>query len=350
MFAEFVEIVVEKMHRGHFRIGLEPIKRHVLFWCMANYLQEQQKSGKISIVRYASRTFPLAEEGSKEQKLEMLDRNAYYERKLDHYNTMNLEKKVELLLRQKLESKQRMMKQANNENLEGNAQRYQGLSLFPYQLEEFAVLDGIKEGNATGEMRKTYKRMVSEKGYLKKMTFKEYKSIVSFLKDEIAQSQDPHTNIRSYKLEKRLGFQAVKAVLKAIKDCREQEKWPVEIVIRDLTYVLRLPLLAERQQYAAMYPDLTWEDRKTWGMDVLQLYTFTEECTKEAKFVLDQSKGSMLKEGDWELFKTLYLPESFENDYKQRKDFNAADFTLLMADLDQQTTSQLEKIRKKIEE
>jgi hypothetical protein len=359
MFSEVVEHTVEKLARemvhGIFHIGLDAVKRYVLFWCMANYLQEQQMSERMSIEQYASSTFSLTtEERNKLTKdgVEKADRlwKAYYERKLDHYNSINLEKKVALLLRQKQETQLRLIKKAKNENLEGNAKRFQGLSLFPYQLEEFAVLDGIKEGQAAQEIGRTYKRIVSNKGYLQKMTFKEYREFVALLKDEVDQSQDPYKNVRYYKLEKRLGFEAVKAVLKAIKDCREQNKWPVEIVVRDLTYVLRLPFLSERQQYAEVYPELNWEERNRWGMELLGILTFTEACILAAKQTLDESKGSILQPTDWECFETLYLPESYENDYLQRKDFAAEDFTLLMTVLDEQNTQAFEQFRNHIQD
>lgn len=358
MFSEVVEHTVEKLARemvhGIFHIGLDAVKRYVLFWCMTNYLQEQQMSERMSIEQYASSTFSLTtEERNKLTKdgVEKADRlwKAYYERKLDHYNSINLEKKVALLLRQKQETQLRLIKKAKNENLEGNAKRFQGLSLFPYQLEEFAVLDGIKEGQAAQEIGRTYKRIVSDKGYLQKMTFKEYREFVALLQDEIDHSQDPYKNIRYYKLEKRLGFEAAKAVLKAIKNCREQNKWPLEIAVRDLTYVLRLPFLSERQQYAEVYPELNWEERNRWGLELLGILTFTETCILAAQQRLTEFNGNVLHPKDWEMFATLYLPETFKNDYKQRKDFQAEDFTLLMADLDKQNTEAFAKIKQLIQ-
>ncbi|MCM3625528.1 class A beta-lactamase-related serine hydrolase [Brevibacillus borstelensis] len=356
MFWDVVEQTVEtlavKMVRGTFHIGLDAVKRYVLFWCMANHLQENQMEQKMSIEKYAASKFSLTSEEKEKLKQETIERLsfAFYERKLDHYNTMNAENKMKLLLRQKQETYYRINRKEKEETEKGNVRRFEGLALFPYQLDEFSILDAIKEGEYTQEVGRTYKRIVSDKGYLQKMTFKEYKELVTLLSDEIDQSQALYKNVATYKLEKRLGFEALKAVLKALSECREKNHVPDQIAARDLITILQLPFLSERQRYAKVYPDLDLLEQMKWRIEIKGILMFTQACILATKQKLAESNDSILQPEDWERFQTLYIPKSYENDYKLRKDFRSDDFTLIMTELDKLNMLILEESKKSIEE
>jgi uncharacterized small protein (DUF1192 family) len=358
MFRDIVDKEVEqlaaKMVRGQFHIGLEAVKKYVMFWCMANHLQKQQENQKMSILQYAQGKLRLTEkerEKLQPEKIEKLRAN-FYERKIDHYHTLNAENKVRHLLLHEQESHDRMIKKAKNQNEKGNARRFEGNTLFPYQIDEFSVLDAIKEGEHEDvKANKTYKRIVSEKGYLGLMTFKEFKEYVEVLTEEIERSDDTYKNIRYYKLEKRLGFEALKSVLKALADCRERDEVPIGIALKDLSLVLHLPFLSERQRYAEVYPELNVEEQMKWRLEIQGLLTFVKTCLVTVQYIIHESKTKedIFDEQDWEQFKTIYLPDTFRNDYKQRKDFSSEDFTLFMKELDKQNTQVMQQIKAKLQ-
>jgi hypothetical protein len=351
---DIVEQKVESLARiivkGKFHIGLDAVKRYVLFWCMTNYIQEQEENQEMSIFQYAQSVNPLKLKDNKDLYLDdkVKEWNKFYERKVDHYNTLNAENKVKLLIRQKQEWHDQMKQK--EEKGKGKERRFEGLSLFPFQRNEFAVLDGIKEMRKPfNELNRTYKRIVSDKGYLSKMTFAQYKDFVSHLKDEINQSQDLLKNIQYYKLEKRLGFEAMKAVLKSLHDCRKTNHVTAEIAVRDLTTVLQLPFLSERQRYAEVYPELSEQGRVRWRLELQGIQAFVQRCILMVRSKLAESKGAILHPKDWEHFQGLYLPETYENDYKLRKDFRAEEFSLLMTELDKQNRQTFERIKTYIE-
>ncbi|WDL99190.1 hypothetical protein [Alicyclobacillus sp. ALC3] len=339
MISQVVDVVVDELADSlvgdEFHIGLEAVKRFALFWLVVEREQARQDSDKISIYEYAKQARPknkLADE------FEEADWVRYYERTLDHFNSLNLEQKVRLRLRQQQEAAYRAAKSAQDKELKGNTGRYQGNSLFPYQKDEFSILDGIKDGGFDKAIETTYKRLVSEKGYLRKMNFKEYRAFVDVLADGIERSSEAHKNISYYKLEKRLGFQAMKSVLKALHESNEFGNGTQEAACSDLMLVLKLPLLSERQQYAEIYPGLSESEKVRWRIEVDGLLRFTGYCCQALAGLLsggDEGHNRIaLDEADWDAFSRLYTPNTFSNDYLLKRDFYASDFDTFMQALD----------------
>lgn len=218
MFSKIVEEEVEQLAtdlvQGQFYIGLEAVKKFVMFIIMTDYIQKKQKDQGMSIWKYAQNQLKLPEE-TNEMPPEKVDALIFnnYERILYLYNTITKEKRIEHLLRQKQEEQRREMKKEKNKQTQGNSERFQGLDLFPYQINEFSILYAIKEGKYDDvNASLTQKRIISEKGYLRKINFKSFKEYIKILESQIDESNDQYKNIQYYKLEKRLGFELIKAI------------------------------------------------------------------------------------------------------------------------------------------
>lgn len=113
--------------------------------------------------------------------------------------------------------------------------------------------------------------------------------------------------------------------------------------------LLYLPFISERQKYALIYPELNEREKRKWRVEVEGILRFTKYCVSEVVQKVKGKEEAIFQENDWEQFKNIYTPESFRNNYKQRKDFSSSDFTALMRELDEYNALMLEKIKKFIE-
>ncbi|PJW13128.1 MULTISPECIES: hypothetical protein [unclassified Geobacillus] len=148
MFYKIVEEEVEKLAtdlvQGHFYIGLEAVKKFVMFIIMTDYIQKKQKDQGMSIWQYAQSQLKLPEE-TNEMPPEKVDALIFnnYERIWYLSNTITKEKRIEHLLRQKQEEQRRKIKKEKNEEIRGNPDRYRGVKIYPYQMKEFSILYAI---------------------------------------------------------------------------------------------------------------------------------------------------------------------------------------------------------------
>ncbi|RYG71217.1 hypothetical protein EU245_14790 [Lentibacillus lipolyticus] len=333
-----------------FRIGLEPINEFVLFFCMAQHVQ-QKNSKSTSVLQYANEKFDEEElDEMLPQEIQEGNKRNFYERKLEHYHALNAEKMLEYEMIEEKERQNRQSKQARNEDTRGNASRYEGNPLYEFQFSEFDLLDAIKEGEYdSSKANMNYKRIISDKGYLYKMTFKDFKEFVKVLHEEIDQSEETHKNIRYYKLERRLHFELVKSILLAMRKCEEaNEKIEKKEYLIDLCMLFRLPLLKARQTYAEIYPNLNAKERHEWREEVFNLIIFLQRVVLIVQKQITGKEEQVFTDQDWKTFHAIYLPSHFQNNYKQRKDFKAQDFKTLMQTLDKQNQAILEQSQKTI--
>jgi len=354
MLYELIDEIVEELARyivsGRFHIGLDAVKEYLLFYVMADRIQKGKQEGKISIWKYYEQhtSFPEELKNLPPEKIEKFKYNRY-ERLLYLFNTLNAENRMKHRLRQKQEAEYRKKKKENNQKTTGNPNRFKGVDIFPYQIGEFSALDEIKEGKGVNKKASTtLKRIISEKGYLKRIRFKDFKEFIEYLKTKIDQSGDEYKNVQYYKLEKRLGFELIKAAAVALKQCRENG-YPLPIAARDLIEVFHLPFISDRQKYVLVYPYLDEEKRMIWRGEVEGIMRF---LGYSAVLVLQEIEGKedVYDESDWERFRNIYAPSSFKNDYKLRKDFTLDDFRILMETLDEYNTSRSEQEQKNDDE
>lgn len=335
---------------GSFYIGLDPIKEYTKFYLIAEYLQQDVYNQTLSIDQYSK------DQGNKkigEDDETEENRWKRYERTVDHYNTLNFEKKIELLKRQQEEKEYREQRSqtTDKKKIKGNPNRYKGNELFEYQLGEFKVLDDIKQGKYESyNANLIYKRINSDKGYLNKMNFRQYSDYIDILRQEIADSDDKYKNIRYYKLEKRLGYELIKSILTSIRLSVEKEE-SRDRVIMDLIPLFRLPLIKERQKYAEVYWKLNKQEKKMWRMEIEGLIRFISYTINASKAEISKSgMKNIITDQDLKEFAQIYIYSSYENNYKQRKDFTSEDFKALMCKLDDKNIEVNKKVKNKISE
>jgi hypothetical protein len=349
---ETIDEIDRRMVSGEFSIGLKPIKEFVRFYIIAEYIQNELENETTNILKYSENNF-IPSESSKEDDIEQAERLEKekwqaYERKVDHYNTLNFKKKLQLKIKKKKGERYKEIKKAENTKngsksatqekkviRNGPAERYKGDDLYKFQINEFKILDDIKEGKYNYDnLNRTYKRIISEKGYLKKMGFKELETFCDTLRKEIQYSDYAYKNIRYYKLEKTLRFELIKSILKAIHECKTRNL-ETDRMIDDFLILFEMPLLEERQAFVEEYPELDAAEIMAWRTEVLSINNFIIFAIKMCKGVLKAKSEYKLSQMDLERFKNEWNDMSFENNYKMRSDFDASDFLDLMDKLDQ---------------
>ena len=359
MFWNYIQNVVNVVKEanpninGEFYIGMEPIVDFVFFYCITNERQEKQKKNYKNILEYSKENFILDEKERKNLTEEMQDAlfKSAYEKKLYYFNTLNSKSMLNKIKRTELEKKIRAIKQQKGQNLDGNAQRFKGLEIFSFQEDELTTLVSIKQGDYDDKKANmTYKRLVSEKGYLHHLKFKEYTNFVDILRKEIKEMPMGNKNVQLYKLEKTLNYELLKCTAVALNQSKQTSTFDEESVIRDLLLVFGLPFLEARQQYTMIYPQLNKADRDNWRREVQGLTCFTMDCITVLVKTLQGVYEPMLTKEDLKRLNNLYLSESFKNDYIQRKDFNAEDFKSILNVLDSMNSiafeEEIQKIKK----
>lgn len=341
MLDDFISRNIDKLCSvfvaGEFHIGIAPIKEYVKFYIISQYIQKEFANETISVLKYAEENFIDTDDIDENdddgpEKLERKRWN-FYERKLDHYNTLNFEKKNDLKKRIREEKLAKTL-HGKEKNRKGNIIRYQGNEIHRFQLSEFRMLDDIKEGKDAGfNSNKTYKRIISDKGYINKINFRELQDFIDVLSQEIDKSGDEYKNIRYYKLEKRLNFELIKSVLKALHNCKEKQETD-NAILDDLVILFKLPLIKERQIYANIYPELNYSERMRWRIEIDGVFRFIQYAITVCESLLKNKNIDEIIKPELEGFKNIYMDFSYRNDYKIRKDFTAENFLSLMKKFD----------------
>ncbi|MCE4049914.1 hypothetical protein [Bacillus sp. Au-Bac7] len=347
MLYEKVKQIIETETEGKrpFIVGVEPIINYVCFYFISIHLQNHKYNKSTSIYKYSNNMFEKQNQGIQllEAEYERFKFNEY-ENTLDFFNRINYEKKLELLERQVQESKQRKYKLNRGMNLKGNSARYQGNKLMEYQIYEFK---GMLKTKSSQNLTKTYKRLVSDKFYLSKITFKEYKMFIETEKERIRKSSLEHKNIQFYKLEKRLGFELTKCISRGIKRLRNCKNVNLKAAISDLLALNLIPLIDVRCNYVDLYT--ASEDLYMWKKEITSLDMLIKQAINYIFIYLDVSDPNSISEEDWKRFEMIYRDGSYENNYLIRKDFNSEDFTLYMEVLNDFNREQFQKAKNAIQ-
>jgi|SRR5699024_9738197 len=320
--SEKIDELYEAIVTGDLLVSLDSIKEFVYFIIVAEELQSKgQEEYSLS-----SFTKMLWESESLEDDLELYDFMQEYDRVTHHYTNLNFKKQVEAKIRAKFEEEK------------GKQLRFKGNKLYGFQKDEFFELMKIKS-DSNHEFHKTYKRIVSEKGYSSRVTYTEFKKFHDYLFNLIDKN-DPISNIRYYKLEKRTSFEIIKTILVAMKKNKDSRlTLKDEIIMADLLKVANIPLLTERYRLIEVYSDLDdFEDIVKWRYLVFTgINRFINYAIQYVKAYVDKEQYSVLEKYHPEKFQSIYTPDSFHQDYKMRKDFSASDFKKLMKYIDEKT-------------
>jgi len=326
MFYKIVDEKVKELYEaivtGDLLVSVTSIKEFVYFLIVAEELQSKDQN-EYSLYSFYN-MLETSDELLNDEKLSLFLED--YDRVAHHYTNLNY--------RNQLEAKKR----AKVEQGEGRETRFEGKKLYDFQKDEFLELMGIK-GDSSHEFHKTYKRIVSEKGYLSRITFTGYKNFYDYLFDLI-NKDDPYSNIRYYKLEKRMNYEIVKTILVGMKENRQSKlKLPDDVVMADLLMVTKIPLISERHRLIEIYSKLDLlEDVLKWRFIVsTSINKFINYAIQHVKFHLEKEEYNVLDNLDENRFQKIYLPSSFYKDYKMRRDFNASDFKKLMKFMDDNT-------------
>ena len=323
MLKEMVDKAVERYNRefvsGEFYIGLDSIKQFAYFYVIALYNHRHVKTDVKSVRQFLKDPhFDKIREEEEKNDIAGCCEGRLYERKLDHYNTLNREKMLEASIRRK------------EGYSDDRGARFGGIKIYESQFEEFKILDDVKEYKILERYNLTYKRLNSENEYLHKITFSELREFVKLLKTEIDESEEEYKNTRYYKLEKRLGFELIKSQLKCISICREMGL-DADRTVNDMIPLFLLPMISDRQKYAELYPTLDSKERDEWRMEIEGIIRFVHYVAIHCSEVLvNKELEHILTEGELESFKAIYTKGTFENEFKMRKDFSAKDFKDLM--------------------
>lgn len=315
-----VEEIFSRYFTGEFHVGLDPIKEYVYFYCVVFSLQSIDNKYNLSEFQNM-----LVKENT-HLDIGFYDFIADYNKVAHHYINLNHKTQKDYYERQRLEKQK------------GKMERFKGKDLYRFQEDEFLDLMKIKHDNK-GKLNRTYKRIVSEKGYLSRMTFTDLHKYNDHLYNQI-DSGDPYSNIRYYKLEKMLNFELIKSILASLSVCRRSSTFDEENVLNDLLMVAELPLIADRQKYVELYPELNWAEIQIWKEEVQNSIILHIKWSIVAvlKWV-QESDYSILDNVDWNKFSTIYAPPTYKSNYLLRKDFSADDFHLLMKHLDNRNNS-----------
>jgi hypothetical protein len=335
MFYDIVKREVEKIAAiiitGEFVIGIEPFIEYVYFYCVSDALQRNKQA--VSLLKYHNSkieniqaTDTISEVDSKEEE---------YDKLVDFFNGLNFRNQIEFLKRKELEKEK------------GKLKRFEGVSLFNFQLSEFEVLTNIK-GQKMKE-NTTYKRIVSPKGYLHRSNFTEIKEFHDLLWNEINNSEEEHKNIRFYKLEKLMGFELMKSTLKALHESRDSKLFDEHESIDDLLLISPIPLIKDRHKYAELYVELDWADKQIWRIELQSIMTLLKYSIAAVQMRVKETKYNISENADWNRFDEVYLPPSYVKDYKIRKDFYAEDFKVFMRRVDKHNIEIREKAKSFIE-
>lgn len=319
---ESVEELYSKIVTGDLLVSLDSLKEFVYFIIIADGIQSTNRKeySLFSFNNMLSGSEKLQEDEDLHEFLEEYDRVAH------HYKNLNYKNQLEAKIRAKTEEK------------DGKSSRFEGKRLYDFHVDEFLELMKIKS-DSSHEFHKTYKRIVSEKGYLSRITYTEYKSFYEYLFDLIDED-DPPSNIKYYKLEKRMGLEIQKAILTAMKKKRESK-----IIInddelmRDLLMVTKIPLIGERHRLVEIYSGLDhFEDILKWRNIVgISINRFINYAIQHVQHHIKSEKYNVLESLERSKFQSIYLPSSFYQDYKLRRDFSASDFKKLMKYMDDNT-------------
>lgn len=320
---ERIEELYEEIVKGDLLVSLDSIKDFVYFIIGAEELQYKNKK-EFSL---SSFTRELSEELAElDDKVDLYDFIQEYDKVAYHYTNLNYGNQLEAKAR------------AREEKEKGKQSRFEGKKLYGFHKDEFLDLMEIKS-DSDHVYHKTYKRIVSEKGYLSRITFSEYKGFYEYLFDLINRD-DPFSNIRYYKLEKRMNFELKKAILVAMKKNRQSKfKLRNDVVAEDLLMVTKIPLISERHRLVEIYSELDiFEDILKWRYIVdVSINRFINYAIQHVRFYLEKEKYNVLDNLDKDKFQSIYSPDTFFLDYKMRRDFNASDFKILMKYIDDNT-------------
>ncbi|MCG1027617.1 hypothetical protein J5S49_04885 [Virgibacillus halodenitrificans] len=310
-------ILVQKLQKSS-----RAIIDHVYFHCIVYALQEKY-GDDLSISQYHSNKMKdLSSDASMD---EVDEAENQYERLVDYYNTLNHHNK------DKLEERRKQEKQ------KGKSARYKGIELKSYQIPEFESLVKIKGDNS--KEKTYYKRIMSDKGYIYLTKYKDIQRFNQQLLHDIDESEDSNPNIRYYKLEKALNFELFKSILKKLNACKGEVNFDKDSFLHDLLMVTQSPLLSYRHQYIDNYPFHHEVDVKVWKRELSVTNEILAQSIVAIQTAIDRSGVDILERVSWDRFKSIYLPGTYQRDYKLRKDFNADDFNTLMNYIDKQNAN-----------
>lgn len=307
---------------GDLFVSIESIIEFVYFYIVADALHSKNEK----IYSLSSYIKMLSSSEELEEDKELYDFLLDYDKAAHHYTNLNYKKQVEARNRAVVEK-----------NI-GPVARFDGKELYEFQQHEFLVLMKIKS-DSKHEFHKTYKRIVSNKGYRSRISFTEYRHFYEYLFNKI-ESGHFYSNVQYYKLEKLMGFEIYKTILASIKKSKDVNFLLNEkTVMNDLLMVTKLPLLTARHELAEIYPELEgFEDVMKWRYLVGRgINEFIDYAIKYVQGEVKSQKYNVLDNIDWSKFEAIYPPESYSRNYKLRKDFSAVDFTNLMKHIDNNT-------------
>lgn len=339
---ETTERLFKQIVSGKFRIGYEPVIEFVKFAIILEYLQTEVHGQSQSLLEIFKEIYGNAAENSVDEEDEYrtkYDKFVYSYHKLnrekeDDYNT--IQKEEEDIRKKRVEIKGDTTRQEPS-SLNGNIMRFKGNRISKYQKGEFRILAHLKSTDEdNGNLRKTYKRLLSKTGTFSKITFTDYKQFVEKLSEDIKVNRlYLFKNVQYYKLEKRLGFELMKAVLRSVRICQDNGENPEE-VLSSLSYLNNLPLINDRQKYADVFPSLNKIERERWRIEVEGLQRFIGYVYTDSKERIQElPKEEIFTEKMIAEFQSIYADQLFKNDYKLRKDFNSNHFKITLEFFDQ---------------
>lgn len=238
--------------------------------------------------------------------------------------------------------------------------RSEGIEFLPSQLHELKTFAELKLGLIGDEsMLLTYKRFITEKGKVKKISFEDLKNLTKFLRDRIeSDSEVQHKNIYYYKLEHNMGFETLKTIMNAIEhnmnDCSLTEK---KEAINDLLSVLQIPMLNFRKSYIHSYFKDDSPNKSRWknGIPLITLSILINiELKKMTNVMVDTRPDSK----DMKKYKKIYNVDSLDTkyemktkfaEYREKNNFSQKTYKLVMEqvqELKNYNFKQIEKQRK----
>lgn len=310
-------------------LEVEIVQEYVFFLEASKGIMEDMNETTISLRKFAKEYMDRLDPNQKKDDDIHKLKNREYEKIWRLFTSMNY-KNIENYEFRRLKELEMTKSPDEAERRRAKIQRKEGVKILPSQLHELKTFTELKLGTIQNEsIELTYKRFITEKGKIKKVSFEQFEELTLFLRERIEKDVEvAHKNIQYYKLENNMGFETVKAIAKSIEgnmlNASESDK---RRAIMDLLQVLLIPILTYRESYIDLYFKDKSTDKIVWKKNIyLILYAIMtvvhiRKCTNSLIALKSDSC-------DMKRFKTIYSIDSITNGYRpNQKEENFCDFS-----------------------